>query len=325
MFEPVGRPMTDVSVVVPTRNRSALLATTLRSVLRQRHVDIEVVVVDEASTDDTTQIVGSFDDARLRTVRHEVPLGPNAARNRGAREAQGTWIAFVDDDDLWSPDKLARQIAAAEESGRDWVYAGSVNVNERLDIVHGLPPPSPPEVLTALPRYNAIPASASNVVIRRSSFAATGGFNEDLHACEEWDLWLRLAGQGPPAWVPSPLLAYRMHAGNAILDVAALVEGARRLERLHDIRIDWGRFHWWVAQLCARNGQRGEALRQYGRAALAGRAGEVGADLAGVVRRRLGRIARPPARRTNEEWEEDARGWLDELRRLELTATGWRR
>lgn len=316
--------MTRVGVVVPTRNRSRLLATTLRSVLRQRDVDLEVVVVDEASTDDTQQVVAAFADRRLRAVRHPIALGPNAARNRGARETQGDWLAFVDDDDLWAPDKLARQVGAAEEAGCDWVYAGSVNVNERLEVVHGLPPFPPAEVVARLRRYNAIPASASNVVVRRQVFAAQGGFNEELRSCEEWDLWLRLARQGPPAWVPSPLVAYRMHHGSASLDVAALIEGARTIERLHGIRIDWGRFHWWVAQLCLRNGQRGAALREYGRAALAGHAREAGADLTGVARRlahrRLGWAAAAPARRTDTAWTDAARAWIDELRRMDATA-----
>ncbi|MDP9022181.1 MAG: glycosyltransferase [Actinomycetota bacterium] len=323
-----GDGVIDVSVVVPTRNRSQLLATTLRSVLRQRGVALELIVVDEASSDDTAQVVAAFEDARTRVIHHAVARGPNAARNRGGFDARGEWVAFIDDDDLWAPDKLARQLRAADEAGRGWVYAGSVNVNEQLDVIHGVPPPSPAQVMAELPRHNAIPASASNVIMRRSAFVAYSGFNENLRACEEWDLWLRLAKDEPPAWVPSPLVAYRMHAGNATLDVAGIIAGARMIEQLHGTTIDWGRFHWWIAQLCVRNGRRGDALREYGKAALAGRHREVRADLVTLARRTLRRHGLggvpEPARRADVSWEDQARVWIDELRRSPIEAAGGR-
>ena len=112
----------DVSVIIATRNRSTLLAETLRSVLGQRGVDFEVIVVDEASTDDTAALLAALDDPRVRVIRHGEALGLSAARNHGAAEANGDWLAFIDDDDLWAPDKLARQLRAAEDARRDWVY-----------------------------------------------------------------------------------------------------------------------------------------------------------------------------------------------------------
>jgi glycosyltransferase involved in cell wall biosynthesis len=318
----------EVSVVIPTRNRSRMLAAALRSVLRQRDVEIEVVVVDETSTDDTSYVVSACDDPRLRMVRNATPTGPNAARNRGARESHGEWLAFLDDDDLWAPTKLARQIAAATEGGSGWVYAGAVNVDDRLRIIHGAPPPDPVEAVAALPRYNPIPAGASNVVMRRTFFEAVGGFNEDLRVCEEWDLWIRLARVEAPGSVSSPLVAYRMHRGNAILDVAVIVDGAKAFERLHDTTIDWGRFHRWLAQLSMRGGDRGQALREYLRAAVAGQGREVGADLTELaragLRRRLGRPDAGHGRRSDAAWVDQARGWIEDLRRLQVEAGGQR-
>src|SRR5688572_6566741 len=132
----------DVSVVVPTRNRSTLLMRTLRSVLRQQDVEFEVIVVDEASTDDTPAMLAALDDPRVRVIRHEVPLWLAAARNRGAAEARGEWLAFVDDDDLWAPDKLVRQVHAAQDAGREWVYTGAVNF-DGCRIVSSQPPLPP--------------------------------------------------------------------------------------------------------------------------------------------------------------------------------------
>src|SRR4029453_7953121 len=100
----------DVSVVVPTRNRSALLARTLQSVLRQQDVEFEVIVVDEASTDETPAVLSALGNQRVRVIRHDSPRGLSAARNNGAAGASGEWLAFIDDDDLWAPDRLARQL-----------------------------------------------------------------------------------------------------------------------------------------------------------------------------------------------------------------------
>src|SRR4051812_1633371 len=105
--------MPEITAIVPTHNRSNLLEQTLRSVLSQRGVDLEVVVVDDGSTDDVAAVVGALDDQRIRLIRHDHPMGVSTARNHGAKVATGDWLAFCDDDDLWSPDKLARQLAAA--------------------------------------------------------------------------------------------------------------------------------------------------------------------------------------------------------------------
>jgi glycosyltransferase involved in cell wall biosynthesis len=114
----------DVSVVLPTRNRRALLAATLRTVFRQRDVSLEVIVVDEGSTDDTPAMLAALPDARVRVLRHETPRGVSVARNHGATEARGEWLAFLDDDDLWAPDKLSRQVQAAVGGGGGWGGAG---------------------------------------------------------------------------------------------------------------------------------------------------------------------------------------------------------
>jgi glycosyltransferase involved in cell wall biosynthesis len=304
-----------VSVVVPTRNRSGLLAVTLRGVLSQHDVDLEVIVVDEASTDDTPEVLAGLGDPRVRVVRHETPRGVSTARNRGAGEARGEWVAFTDDDDLWAPDKLTRQVQAAQAADRDWSYAGSVNITDGFQIVHGLPPPPPEVVVTALPHYNAIPGGGSNVVVRRDALGRAGPFDTRLRNTEDWEMWIRLAKAGPPAWVCSPLLAYRVHASNSSLDIAEIVRGARLIEALHQTTADWGRLHRWLAESCLRTGQRRAALGQFARAALHGQARAVAGDLTLIARRRL--RWRPsglrPAGRSDPAWIEQAAGWLREL------------
>ena len=138
------------SVVIPTRNRANLLALTLRSVLRQRDVDIEVVVVDDGDGPETAALVNALQDARVRLIRNSEPRGECGARNCGVAAAQREWVAFCDDDDLWAPDKLSAQLVAAADEHAAWVYAGHVEVDLHLRVLSGSPPPSPDD---PSPRY----------------------------------------------------------------------------------------------------------------------------------------------------------------------------
>jgi glycosyltransferase involved in cell wall biosynthesis len=304
----------DVSVIVPTRNRSALLATTLRSALRQQHVHFEVIVVDEASTDDTPALLTSLGDARVRVVRHDTPRGLSAARNHGAEEARGEWLAFLDDDDLWAPDKLVRQLDAAQRAARDWVYTGSVNFSG-CRIVHSRPPLPPEQTVAALPRYNAVPGGGSNVVWRRTTWLRVGPFDTRFHGGEDWEMSIRLARQGPPAWVCSPLIAKRVHSTNMFLNVAEIVRATKLIEELHNTEADWGRMHRWLAERHLRSGQRRAALGQFARAAVRGQLRGVVSDLSAVLQRRFSRVRKPDGQSalSGDPWGTTAAAWLREF------------
>jgi glycosyltransferase involved in cell wall biosynthesis len=306
--------MSVVSVVIPTRNRSAMLATTLRSVLWQSDVVLEVIVVDDGSTDATPEVVVAAADPRVTLVRRDEPYGPAAARNLGASRATGAWVGFVDDDDVWGPDKLARQVAAANAADRGWVYVGAVAVGERLAILSGKPPPSPEAVMAVLPRSNPVPGGGSNVILRRDLFEEVGGFDERLVPCEDWELWSRLTRHGPPASVPEPLMGYRLHGGAASLDVEGIVLAARAIERLHRTSVDWATVHRWLAETCLRDDRHQDALLYFARAALRGQAAGVASDLADIVRRRIARVIgeRSDAGRATG-WAAGASRWLREL------------
>ena len=136
-----------VSVLIPTRNRCRRLFTTLRSALAQRKVNLEIVVVDDGSQDDTEKMVAGLGDPRIRLVRNDSPRGESGARNRGLEETRGVWVAFLDDDDLWAPDKLDRQLQALWDTRREWAYTGDIVVDGEFRILSGGPPPSPEEVI----------------------------------------------------------------------------------------------------------------------------------------------------------------------------------
>lgn len=108
--------MPKVSVVIPTHNRSSLLRRAIQSVLDQTYQDFEIIVVDDASTDDTEAVVKGFADERIRYVRHSENRGEAASRNTGIRLAKGEYIAGHDDDDVWLPPKLEKQVKAFEKA-----------------------------------------------------------------------------------------------------------------------------------------------------------------------------------------------------------------
>ena len=128
--------MGGVSVIIPTYNRAACLKLALASVLNQTYQNFEIIVVDDASTDGTADVVRGFADARITYVRHDVNRGKvgagAAARNSGIARAQGTYIAFLDDDDEWLPEKLARQVAVLDRGPRSVgaIYTGFVKIDQ---------------------------------------------------------------------------------------------------------------------------------------------------------------------------------------------------
>jgi len=303
-----------VSVVIPTRNRSPWLALTVRSVLRQRHDDLEAIVVDDGSTDDTPAMLAAVPDGRLRIVRHDSPLGVSVSRNDGAAKSDGAWLAFVDDDDLWAPDKLSSQLHAAVAAGSAWAYTGAVTIDERSAIVGGRPPPSPEVVSRLIPRYNVIPGGGSNVIVHRDELERVGPFDARLKNTEDWEMWIRLNERGAPACVPRPLLGYRVHTRNASLDVAAIFEGITLIEARHGTRVDRGVLHRWIAETSLRTGDRRNALKHMTIAAVRGQAPGVASDAATILRRRLHLDRRPVATRAaHREWTDEARAWIDEL------------
>ncbi len=257
----------EVSVVIPTHNREALLAVTLLSALRQQNASLEVIVVDDGSSDGTAAYVAGLHSDNLRLLRHPTALGVSAARNRGVAESAGGWVAFCDDDDLWAPEKLARQLAAARDTGRSWVYTGSINVTRGMRVVGGGPPPHPEEVMRRLPEVNVVPGGASGVMVSRAALEHVGLFDTGLQPMADWDLWLRLARTGPPACAPYPLVAYRVHAANMSLDTG-------RVEREFEVvaqrsgRADHAALFRYLGWWCVRVGRSRTALRYFTRAAL---------------------------------------------------------
>ena len=309
--------MPDVTVVVPTHDRSALLARTLSGVLSQREVAFEVVVVDDGSTDDTPALLAASNDPRLRSIRNEQSRMVAAARNQGIDAATAEWVAFLDDDDLWAPNKLARQLQAAQQSNASWVYCGFVQVDETMRVRSGGPPPPAERVRAELPFRNVLPAGSSVVMASRKLLHEVGTFDPSLNKLEDWDLWIRLAAAEQPACVPDPLVAYVEHGamsslrrGDFLRELDTIdqryapLRGGRRLDRR-----TWYRWMGWSA---LRAGSRVGAVDAYARAVGAGDLTSLARAAIALTSPRLGvRIAR---RHFDTDWAAAADEWLEPYR-----------
>jgi len=257
----------EVSVVIPTHGAWPLLTVTLAAALAQEDVDIEVVVVDDGSTDETQQRLAELEDPRVRVFRNDPAQRVAAARNRGIAEARGRWIAFLDHDDLWAPRKLRRQLDAAAVAGAVWAYAGGLSVDEHLEVVGDQPAPPADEVDASLLRFNTIPCGCSNVIARADVVRAVGGFDPRTKLAADWDMWLRLSAAGPAASVDEPLIAYVEHAagmssqsGADIWDELAYFSDKFRGRGFDPDGVLISR---WVAGRALRAGNRRGALKAY--------------------------------------------------------------
>lgn len=198
---------TAISVIIPTYNRGGVITRALRSVLNQSYRNLEVIIVDDGSTDDTETIVRSFGDPRVLYIRHEVRQGAAIARNTGIRASSSEFIAFQDSDDEWLCQKLEKQMAIFQRAGREvgLVYSGFL----RFEDNHAsyFPPKSIKKsgnILEALLNGNFI--TTQSVVIRRECFDKAGLFDDRLPRLQDWDLFIRIAKHYEFICVDEPLL-----------------------------------------------------------------------------------------------------------------------
>ena len=207
-----------VSVIIPTYNGQRYLAHTLESVLAQSMPDLEVIIIDDGSTDNTPGLVQDFikRDQRVRYFR-QGRLGVSAARNRGISESRAEFIAFIDHDDLWQPGKLEKQLALfAADPGVALVYARTMIINESgrpKGMVGGLVRPQRGNCFEKLLEGNFIPLSSA--VVKKDALEALGAwFVEEMEMLEEIELFLRLAYGFKIDYCGSILAQWRMHSDN---------------------------------------------------------------------------------------------------------------
>jgi len=190
-----------VSVVIPTCNRAGLLKRAVNSVVGQTYARLEIIVVDDASTDNTREIVRGFKDDRIRYLRHDENRGGSAARNTGVDAATGQYIAFLDDDDEWVPQMMQKQLDALQ--GFDAVLCTCI-VNGRSMAKQQ------PKSVVALEdlKRNPYAVGGTGVLMANAPIIKELRFDEQLPIHQDWDLFIRLAQRCDIAYLNEPLLIY---------------------------------------------------------------------------------------------------------------------
>jgi len=185
-----------VSVIIPTYNRAHLIGRAIESVLSQTYDCFEIIIVDDASVDGTERVIRNYTDKRIRYIRSDKNMGPAGARNVGIESARGKYIAFLDSDDEWLPEKLKKQIRILETTSSKVgvVYSGTWRImgDKKFFI------PWPKTIRKEgnihydfLCGKYLVPTPAA--IVKKACFSKVGTFDNNLPAIAEWDLWIRIS------------------------------------------------------------------------------------------------------------------------------------
>jgi glycosyltransferase involved in cell wall biosynthesis len=225
-----------LSVIIPTYNRAQMVGRAIRSVLDQTYQDFEIVVVDDGSKDNTEEVVRSFNDKRVRYIKHERNEGVAAARNTGIKATRSKYIAFQDSDDEWLPEKLEKQMAGfrTASSNIGVVYTAFLKIEgDKKTYI-----PSPEltqkegDIYNSLVRGNFVAPPAA--VVKRECFAKAGMFDEGIPCFEDWELWLRISKYYHFKYIDEPLIiAYSGTPGSILADQGALARGYELILKKH--------------------------------------------------------------------------------------------
>ncbi len=258
----------DVSVVIPTRDRADRLRAALASALAQQGADVEVVVIDDGSAPAAADAVGALVEGRARLIRHERPQGVSRARNAGIGAARAAWVAFLDDDDLWAPGKLAAQLARADAAGAGLVYTSVVVIDDAGAIVGELTARPEDALAVEMAATNAI-GTPSSVMARTELVREAGGFDPALSIVADWDLMIRLLRRTHAARCPEHLTAYTEHRQNmSHVRAGELRAELDRLAAKHGTAVGAAALDRWIAAGRVREGGGRRAAGAYLHAAV---------------------------------------------------------
>lgn len=229
-----------ISAVVPTYNNACYIGDAINSILVQSHSVDEIIIVDDGSTDNTEVIVDVIAKKNANKIIYikQVNQGPSSARNRGIEAANGDWLAFLDADDIWTPDKIALQVEALErEPQLKLIAADMCEINQQgkllvesvqakhqlLEKFQALAGKPVPNALNALLTKNFIPTGT--VLVKRAIVITAGGFNTHIRFGEDLELWAKIAADHPITCLPEVMMSRRQHGNNATQSTARMLEG----------------------------------------------------------------------------------------------------
>ncbi len=246
--------MPKVSIVIPTHNRADLLRSAIASVMEQSYKDWELIVIDDNSTDHTYKIVNCVNDRRVRYFRNTGKSGPSVARNIGMSKATGEYIAFLDDDDIWLPKKLEKQVAVLEKSTKK--VCGIYSNRSLIDKNTGKIISKKPDVekfsgslLKQLIIKN--PIHTSTFVFRKECISKIGYFDESMRYSEDRDFWIRLSMNWNIKYIDEPLIKAFYH-GNSHLstNLEGQIKGREKIIKKYDHLIRQNRKNWSKLYIC---------------------------------------------------------------------------
>ena len=226
-----------VSIVLPTFNRLKHLRTAVDSVFAQTLSDWELIVADDGSEGETAAYLETLAmQPQVRVLRLPHTGNPGALRNTAWQTARGEYIAFLDSDDVWLPGKLAAQVASLERHpARAWSHTAFAVIDEAGQLLTGAQarwwPSTAGWILEGLLKMDTVVAIPS-VIVRRRLLEQVGGFDATLRVCEDYDLWLRIAGLSEIDGVPETLLYKRTHVVSFYTETMVLQDRGRALEKV---------------------------------------------------------------------------------------------
>jgi glycosyltransferase involved in cell wall biosynthesis len=213
-----------VSVIIPTHNRARLVARAIESVLNQTYKHLEIIVVDDASTDNTKEVIAGYDDPRISYLLNERNIKAPASRNRGIKIAKGQYISFLDDDDELLPQKIEKQVSKFLEAKKNVgvVYCGYCFVTaDSGDTLNATYPKYKGNVYSEM-LLSCLMASHT-LLIKKESFEMAGLFDEDLPSCQDWDMWIRLSKITDFDFIPEALAKVYVHGSQISTDLSAKI------------------------------------------------------------------------------------------------------
>jgi glycosyltransferase involved in cell wall biosynthesis len=215
-----------ISVIIPAYNYARYLREAIDSVFAQTYPALELIVVDDGSTDDTPDVVAAYGN-RIRAIRQQ-NQGVSAARNSGIAAARGEYVSFLDADDLWHPQKLELQMARFDASPNlGLVYCGAESFNAEGQTMQVWRHGREGRVAVSMLRFDggAMAAPGCNIVAPRRVAEEIGGFDTRMTVSEDWDFYYRVAARYEIGFVPEPLVRYRIHASGAHRNIPEMEKG----------------------------------------------------------------------------------------------------
>jgi glycosyltransferase involved in cell wall biosynthesis len=213
-MEPTAR----VSVIIPTYNRAHYIGESIRSVLSQTYTDLEIIVVDDGSTDDTAAVIANFNDKRLRYIQQE-NLGRSKARNHGLSVARGHYITFLDSDDVYLPEKIELQVTYLKRHpGTAMVYTSAYCMNDAgVALPHRYEASVSGMIYEHIAFFMPVTITLPTVMTYRDVLDRVGGFDEQMHRFEDTDMWRRISKSYRIDAMPEYTCNLRTHSDNALV------------------------------------------------------------------------------------------------------------